>query len=132
LIIEARVNDESLFLLGEDAASAASLLLIREICAIIGIPMPGAEYLEILEKRLGSFIPRFGYDELTFTELVLAFELNSTGFTGEIEIEPVKFSSKTLGIEYISKVLENYLRLRKLVDRKLQNHLDGYGDKMGF
>lgn len=126
LIIDSRVGDESLFLLGDGAAEAASLPLIRQISVIIGQPLPTPEYLDLLEKRLASFITKFGYDELTFSELILAFELNAVGYTGEIEIDVVRSSTKNIGIEYVSKVLENYMQLRKTLDRKIQNQLDGY------
>jgi hypothetical protein len=100
--------------------------LIQKITAISACPNPSNEYLDILEDCLKTFLPRFGFDILSFDELVLAFELNAVGFSGHCETDKVKFYGKNLSVEYISDVLNNYKRHRWQLDRQIENFIDGY------
>ena len=74
------------------------------------------------------YILNYGYAELTYSEILLALRINSKGgyrFPTGIELEPVTFFGNCFNIDYFSKVISNYMAIRNLLDRKLQNIIDG-------
>jgi hypothetical protein len=97
--------------------------------AISGCALPSTEFFaEIIGEELEIFIKDFGYSELTTEEILLAMRLNSRGdfkYPGET-IEKVIFFGNCFNVEYFSKILYNYMVLRNILDRKIQNTIDGY------
>ena len=65
---------------------------------------------------ISIFFKDFGYEYLTLEEILLAFRLNVMPTA-----EKVQFTGTCVNVDFISKVINEYLNTRKLLDRKLQN-----------
>jgi hypothetical protein len=98
--------------------------------AISGCAIPNTEFFaEIIGDELLAFISDFGYGDLSYEEIVLALRINAKGgyvYPSGLELEPVSFLGHCFNIDYFSKVMSNYLKIRSLMDRKFQNIIDGY------
>jgi hypothetical protein len=97
--------------------------------AISGCIVPGTEFFaEIIAEEITVFILDFGYRDLAYDEVLLALRINSKGgyrYPTGIELEPVSFYGNCFNVDYLAKVLVNYMAIRNLLDRKLQNIIDG-------
>lgn len=98
--------------------------------AMCGCPLPQTEFFaEFISSELTYFMVEMGYAVLTLKEVLLALRLNATGLekypSGEL-VERVEFSGNCFNVTFIAKVLAGYIQLRFCLDRKLQNHIDGY------
>jgi hypothetical protein len=98
--------------------------------AISGCVVPATEFFaEIIAEEISVFILEFGYRDLSYDEILLALRINSKGGyklpTG-IELESVPFFGNCFNVDYLSKILLNYMAIRNILDRKLQNIIDGY------
>jgi hypothetical protein len=107
--------------------------LILNISVISGAPMPNTNFLaDALNFRLIDFLQNFGYGNLTIEEIVQAFYFNAKGglkFPSGIDIDAINFSGGYVNVEYVSKVLSNYMAVRNILDRKIQNLID---EQQGF
>jgi len=129
-ILDARVEGISLFQYsGENLDGEFDEILLR-IAAIGGSKIPSdVFFIEIIKKAAISFLMKFGYSELTLSEIILAFELNSNinmKYPIGIEISHVPVFGDCINVDYISKVLFGYMAIRNLLDRKLENSINGY------
>jgi hypothetical protein len=99
------------------------------ISAIAGCNLPKTDFFSsVISEEIMHYILNFGYQELTVEEILLAFRLNSHGYryeTGEYMVM-VNFTGHCLNVDYVSKVLSNYMTMRKICERKIQNQIDGY------
>jgi len=97
--------------------------------AISGCAIPATEFFaEIISEELTEYILNYGYADLTYAEILLALRINSKGgyrYPTGIELEPVVFFGHCFNIDYFAKVISNYMAIRNLLDRKLQNIIDG-------
>lgn len=67
--------------------------------------------------------------EFTESEIQLAMRLNSKAglrHPSGLEIDQIDFKGLTFNIDYFAKVLNNYSLVRKHLDRKFENMIDGY------
>lgn len=130
MILEERVNGFSICTYDEKELSKEFDEIIVRLSAISGCQLPNTElFAHLLSDELKKFILRFNYSEYTLNEFMLAFQLNAYGglkFPNGEEMEQIKFTGAFLNIDYIAKVLNNYKTVRNLLDRKLQNQIDGY------
>lgn len=114
----------------EKALRVATDQIILRCSAIVGCEMPFTEmFANILSEQIISFIIGFGYNNLTLSEIILAIETNiasSLKMPAGIEVEEITFSGRCVNVTFLSKVLKNYISIRNLLDRKLQNVVDGY------
>ena len=104
--------------------------MILRLVSICGCNLPNTDiFARFIADEISNFILEFGYSEYTMDEILLAFRLNARGGNknpnGE-EIERVQFFGNCLNVDYVARVLENYRTIRNLLDRKIQNKLDGY------
>jgi len=82
-----------------------------------------------LIKELSNHFCNFGYDELTISEIVLAFNLNckvNLRYPSGADIEPVEIFGKYISVDYVSRILNTYRTLRIILDNNLKNIIDGY------
>lgn len=114
---------------GNDIRLATDRILLVG-AAISGCPLPQTEgFAEILSEEIISFVNDCGYGEYTVEELLLSFRLNAKGglrFPSGLEVEYVPFAGNCFNVNYFSKVLYGYKTFREILDRKMQNHIDGY------
>jgi hypothetical protein len=98
--------------------------------AICGCNLPQTEmFARFISKEIESFISEFGYREFTLSEIILAMLINTRHnlkASGLPELEKISFFGNCINIDYLSSILFNYSTLRKSLDRKLQNFIDGY------
>lgn len=129
-IVEARLDGFSFNQIEENKLRWHVDQIMLRGAAISGCAIPATEFFaEIISEELSSFILNFGYEELTYAEILLALRINSKGgykYPSGIEIEPVVFFGNCFNIDYFSKVMSNYMAIRNLLDRKLQNFIDGH------
>lgn len=108
---------------------AIDQLMIRSV-ALYGCSLPQSEFLgQFISEETRKFILEFGYPELTLEEILLALMINTKSdvkYPSGLELDQVVFSGVYFNVNFLSKVLYNYSSLRNLLDRKIQNHIDGY------
>lgn len=130
MIVDARISGLSFCELSEADQSIIATDIVATASAITGCNTPGTEFFfDRLRREIITFVLNFGFRELTEDEIYLALRLNARGglrMPSGVEIETIPFFGNTFNIDYFSKVLSNYLSLRNLLDRKLQNEIDGY------
>lgn len=112
-----------------DVRVATDKILLKG-AAICGCKLPQTEgFAEVISDEITIFILEHGYSQLTEEEIFLSLRINARGelkFPSGVEVEQVQFSGNSMNIDYLSKVLSNYMKLRNILDRKFQNHIDGY------
>lgn len=128
-IIEARKTGKSIYLLDDDIRHTTDQIIVRG-AAIYGCDMPQTDFLaSILSKEIISFIKKFDYDGLTVEEIILAMQINSHNDLknplGE-DLIRVEFVGRFIYVDFLAKVLKNYMVLRNSLDRKFQNQIDGF------
>lgn len=114
---------------GNDRRVFCDQIIVRT-AADTGCGLPNTDFYAnvVCEEIEGLFID-LGYEELTLAEVILGLRLNmATGlrFPSGAEVEIVPFNGSNFNVGFLAKVLQNYMSLRTCLDRKLQNHLDGY------
>lgn len=104
--------------------------IILRCSAIYGCEMPYTDiFANILSEQIISFVNGFLYEELTLAEIILAMEINLPQtflISNAVELDEVAFSGRCVNVSFLSRVLKNYKALRNSLDRKIQNHIDGY------
>jgi hypothetical protein len=129
-IIESRFVGYSFSQLDEDDGKLAVDQIMLRVAAICGCALPNTEFFaKFIAEEITKFILDFGYSDLTLEEILLAFRFNARGglkYPNGATIDPVFFTGCCVNVDYIAKVLANYMALRTQLDRKLQNKIDGY------
>ena len=129
-IIKSRLTGFSFSQLdGKDKKISADKIMLNG-AAISGCHLPATDFFaSIIAEELIIFITDFGYGNLTEEEILLAFRFNSKGnlkLPSGINVEEVPFVGNCFNIDYMAKILYNYMILRTHIDRKIENHIDGY------
>lgn len=129
-IIECRLAGLSFCQLDQKAIRVITDKIILNAAAITGCPTPETEFFaEILSEQISIYLEQFGFGELTYEEIILAFRLNTKGglrHPSGLEIERIEFFGSCFNVDYLSRVLSNYMTLRNYLDRKFENFIDGY------
>lgn len=129
-IIKARLSGKSFCELNETELDHTLDEIMVGGAAISGCALPGTEYFaKKIGEHVSVFISDYGYGELTLAEILTAFRLNSKGglrFPSGTNIEQVEFSGNCFNVDYLAKILFNYMSLRNILDRRFQNMIDGY------
>lgn len=98
--------------------------------AITGAPLPVTEFFaNIISNEIYIHLTEFGRGELTLSEVLLAIRINSKGeirMPSGSPMEQVMFYGNCFHVDFLSKILYNYMLLRNSLDRKFENYLDGY------
>ena len=130
LILDARLEGESLCELPADELRIATDQIILNCSAITGSEMPYTElFANVLSEQIVSFLMDFGYPSYTLKEVLLSMTINCTQkflVSDVVDIDEITFTGRCVNVNFISKVLKNYSMLRNSMDRKLQNFIDGY------
>lgn len=130
-IVDERVYDnEGIFKMELSTTKTALFKIVVGISHISGGELPKTEaLLDMFIDELHTFILEYGYDAYAIQEILLAFRFNINTKLRQpsgITIDRVELKTQNLSIEYISDVLRCYSVLRDSIDRKFQNHVDGY------
>lgn len=129
-IIEKRLSGLSFCQLAGDDLKHSVDQLILKASAIIGCHLPETEFFaDVLTVEIIEFINEMGYGELTIDEIIFAIRLNTRGglkYPSGIDVEITLFRGSHFNLDFLSKVLGTYTTLRGILDRKLQNYLDGH------
>lgn len=129
-IIAARLEGISFSLLNEDDKKHSCDQIMLKGAAISGCPLPQTEFFaNIISEQLCEFIENFGYSELTLKEIILSIQLNAKGslkYPTGIELDRVVFTGACFNVDFLSRILSNYLSLRNILDQKFKNFIDGY------
>lgn len=130
MIIEARLSGTSFSLLNDSDQKYSCDQIMLKGAAISGCALPQTEFFaEVISGQICEFVSKFGYGELTLKEIILALQMNAkTGLrypTGS-EVEKIVFVGNCFHVDFLSRVLANYLSLRNLLDQKFKNFIDGY------
>ncbi|HRP30498.1 MAG TPA: hypothetical protein PKV73_01335 [Agriterribacter sp.] len=129
-IIEARLTGTSFGQMSDDEIRVCVDKMILNCSAIVGCGLPQTDYFaDILTDAVKTYLVDYGYEILTNTEVMLAMNLNEKRgirLVSGLELESVAFSGNHFNVSYLAKVIQNYLVIRGQLDRKLQNHIDGF------
>lgn len=112
-----------------DLRYAADQIIVKG-SATFGCDTPQTEYFAaILSKEITTFLLELGYETLTLKEVVLSLHLNTErelkNPCGE-DLQTAKFTGNFVHVSFLASVLRNYMVLRNNLERKFQNHIDGY------
>lgn len=98
--------------------------------ATFGCQLPASkEISDSVSKGIRKLFEREGYKDLSEEEIHLAMSFNfdqNVAFPDALEIQQVKNSGQFVNVEFVSKIVYNYMLIRKFLDRKLQNFIDGF------
>ena len=129
-ILKARNSGLSFCEINEDLVRSSIDQIMLRGAAIYGCSLPQTEFFaSFIAEELTKLISDFGYAELTIDEILLSLNINCSSrakFPSGLEIEEVVFSGTTFNVAFIAHVLENYMKIRNILDRKMQNIIDGY------
>lgn len=129
-IIDSRLEGISIFQYESLELKKYFNVVMLKISAITGAVIPpDARFIEIIRDEIVDFLLKFGYSNLTISEIILAFNLNSSidmRYPVGIDLSKIELFGAHLNVDYISRVLHNYTTIRNLLDRKLENTIDGY------
>lgn len=129
-ILDARVSGVSFCQISKDELQWHIDQIMLKGAAISGCSLPNTEFFaQIIGEELSEFILNFGFSELTYDELLLALRMNVKGgfkLPVGLEVEFINFFGNCFNIDFFSKIIANYMAVRNQLDRKLQNHIDGY------
>ena len=129
-IIEARKIGMSISEMDESSLRFATDEIIVKGAAIYGCDMPQTEFFAAkLSDEIVAYLLEFGFENLTTREVLLALRMNAQGDIknplGENLVQ-VDFYGSFIHISFLAKVLNNYMVIRNNLERKFQNHIDGY------
>lgn len=129
-IISARCASQSLSSMDKIGLKNGFKSIISSCISIYGFfPINNADQFESLTSESVSFFMSMDFDHLNFHEYHLALQLNAKGnlkFPTGVEAESVKASTTGVNVKFISDVMCLYLQFRNILDRKLQNSIDGF------
>lgn len=129
-IIQARSVGLSFCEIEQGSVRAVIDQIMLRGAAIYGCTLPQTEFFAtFIAEEMEAMILGYGFSELTEAEIVLALRLNCISgikFPSGLEIEKVPFTGGTFNVYFISNVLEKYMRIRNMLDAKIQNQIDGY------
>jgi len=129
-ILEARQDGFSFAQLDKAHVRLAADKIILKAAAICGCPTPETDFFaEILTTEIDDYINQFGFGELTVSEIILSMRLNTSHNLKKpphLEVFAIAFSGACINVDFLSKMLGNYLIYRNSLDRKLQNFIDGH------
>lgn len=129
-IIKARGEGTSFCEMDYDEAKSTIDNILLSGAAITGAPLPSTEFFaNFISKEVFIHLTEFGRGELTLDEVLLALRINSLGenkMPSGNPMEQVSFYGNCFNVDFLSKVLGNYMIFRNNLDRKLGNYLDGY------
>ena len=128
-IITAR-EGEPLSDMNDDGLRYVADQIIVNGTSMYGSELPQTEFFaSVLSKQIIDYLLKFGYSNLTLEEINLALQINTepeiNNPLGE-NLQQVRFSGKFIHVSFLAGVLKNYMVLRNNLDRKFQNHIDGY------
>lgn len=130
MIIKARLSGLSFCQFEEKELKEKSDMLILSTAAVSGCSLPQTDFFaDLIVSELIIFLRKFGYGELTYEELLLAIRINCKGglrFPSGLEIERISNIGNCFNIDYLARVLSNYMALRNILDGKFKNRIDGY------
>lgn len=129
-IVEARLKGAAFCQIDEKDLKLAMDQIIVRGAAMMGCELPITDFFaDLIADEIEQMILKFGYSKYTLEEILLSMRLNINGglrWPSGIEIEYVPFSGRTFNAAFLSKTLKNYKSMRDLLDRKLENFIDGH------
>jgi hypothetical protein len=129
-VLDYRCSEEPFSKLSEKDEKVALDEIMLRGAANTGCNLPNTDFFaNIIGEEIAIHVKEFGYQDLTAGEILLALRLNSKGdakYPAGLTLEQVPFFGNCFNVEFLSKVLSNYMVLRNYIDRKFQNHIDGY------
>lgn len=91
--------------------------------AMYGCALPSTTFFaDVISEEISTFLDDFEFNSYTEQEVLLALRLN---YSGKFE-ETIQFSGNTMNTCFLSKILSQYAALRNQLDRKIENHLEGF------
>jgi hypothetical protein len=130
MIIEKRLSGPSFCQLRPDLLRVEVDSIILAGAAITGCNLPTTDFFaEAITREIIAFISESGYENLTMEEILFALRVNERDdirWPSGDYVTQVPFVGNTFNVSFLAKVLANYMRFRKILDRKLENFIDGY------
>jgi len=121
-VINARMQGEAICDIRKEELSILADVSIFKIAAIVGFSLPTSDkFADVLNEELLILLNQFGYSEITFEELILAFRINAQNYrtpSGET-LNPIIPYSTFFSINFAASVLNKYMQIRKIVENKM-------------
>lgn len=113
----------------EELVWSADQIMIRG-ASMYGCKLPETDFLgQYISEEVRILINDFGFTELTLSEILLALRINQRAdvrYPSGNEVCFVEFKGDCFNTKFLSDVLTMYINFRQILDRKIQNHIDGY------
>jgi len=137
-VINARLSGDAICDIRKEELSVLADVAIFKIAAIAGLSLPTSDkFADVLNEELLILLTEFGYTDITFEELVLAFRINYQHYrtSGGHVFQPIIPYSTFFSINYASAVLDNYKSIRQIIERKIveqvgEDMFDKYKNKI--
>jgi len=104
--------------------------LVLRISVLAGVDEPKTERaLNIFIEELWGLLSLPKFQSLSFDEVIFSFRLNTevdARYVSNEYIDQIEPINSKLSIDFISKVLSNYMGLRVGVENLIKNVIDGY------
>jgi hypothetical protein len=130
MIIAARLDGNSFSQISDSDQKYGCDQIMLKGAAISGCALPQTEFFaEIISVQICEFISKFGYEQLTLAEIILSLQMNAKvglRYPSGLEVEQVPFVGSCFHVDFLSRVLSNYMTIRNLLDSKFKNFIDGY------
>lgn len=98
--------------------------------SMYGWTLPANQIISsLVSEEIKIFLSRHFYSCLSEEEIFLALRINYSpdlSFPDILDIGRVYFINAQVNAGIVSKIIDNYMKLRVFIDRKLQNIIDGY------
>lgn len=131
-IIDLRISGLSVLETPIDESIVLSDLCIFKTSAICGFSLSTSkEFADILNEEFRILLLDFGFSNLTFDEIIMAFRMNARGgyrYSGSGDfIQRVNSYSSFFSIDYAAQVLNNYMAIRNAIDSKIKDFIETKG-----
>lgn len=104
--------------------------MILNCSAIVGCGLPQTDFFaDILTKQVSVHLVEYGYEALTYEEVMFAMNINekrNVRLPSGLDLDYIDFKGNHFNVSFLSKIIQNYTMLRNNLDRRLQNHIDGF------
>lgn len=128
-IIEIRIKGKSFFELDETETRLATDKIMINGSSLYGCPLVESELLATaISKEIETYV-NDNYPEISEDEIMYALQINMQSdirYPSGEEVSVIDFTGDQFNVFFLVRVVEKYMKFRNILDRKLQNFIDGY------
>lgn len=132
-VISARLNGKALSELSESELAYCLDKITLKCNLHYGLNLPVTDFIaNCLAEEVKKLLSDFGYWDFSFAEIELAFEINlqnSMVMPSSLELQKVTPVNDSAFVDFLAKLLYNYSMVRKQLDERFKNVIDGHEER---